>query len=259
MSFSKDRNKPSQGNAGGARLQSVDGLRGVAILLMIAYHFSYDLSYFGFARFDFYGDPFWLHARTLILSLFLFLVGVSLVLATGSRPEWRPASRRYLTRLGLLVGSAAIISLSSYLMFGPRWIFFGVLHFIAVASVVGLAFVRRPWLAFGLGTALLLLDRLFAHPWFDQPAWQWFGLMTYKPPTEDYVPFVPWFGVVLLGIFAGHWLRWRPAAQALWQRRSCRRPARLLAFAGRHSLSIYLLHQPLLLGMLWLAKHASGL
>lgn len=245
---------PGPGDAGGARLQSVDGLRGVAILLMIAYHFSYDLSYFGFARFDFYGDPFWLHARTLILSLFLFLVGVSLVLATGSRPESRPASRRYLTRLGFLVGSAAVISLSSYLVFGPRWIFFGVLHFIAVASVVGLAFVRRPWLAFGLGAALLLFDGLFAHPWFDQPAWQWFGLMTYKPPTEDYVPFVPWFGVVLLGIFVGHWLRRRPGA--LWQWRSRRQPARLLAFAGRHSLSIYLLHQPLLLGLLWLAKRA---
>lgn len=259
MSFSKDRNKPSQGNAGGARLQSVDGLRGVAILLMIAYHFSYDLSYFGFARFDFYGDPFWLHARTLILSLFLFLVGVSLVLAAGDPPGSRPASRRYLTRLGLLVGSAAIISLSSYLMFGPRWIFFGVLHFIAVASVVGLVFVRRPWLALGIGAGLILLDRLFAHPWFNQPACQWFGLMTYKPPTEDYVPFVPWFGVVLLGIFAGHWLCRRSKAPALWQWRSRRLPARLLAFAGRHSLSIYLLHQPLMLGMLWLAKHAIQL
>ena len=252
MPLNKDRQTPGPGAPDGARLQSVDGLRGVAILLMIAYHFSYDLSYFGFVRFDFYGDPFWLHARTLILGLFLFLVGISLVLATGSR--LRP--RRYLARLGLLVGSATIISLSSYLMFGPRWIFFGVLHFIAVASAVGLVFVRRPWLALGIGAGLILLDRLFAHPWFNQPAWQWFGLMTYKPPTEDYVPFVPWFGVVLLGIFAGHRLFRRSPAPALTRWRSQLPPARLLAFAGRNSLWIYLLHQPLLLGVLWLAKRA---
>ncbi|MBZ0071353.1 MAG: DUF1624 domain-containing protein [Gammaproteobacteria bacterium] len=236
------------------RLQSVDLLRGLAIALMIGYHFSYDLAYFGFAQFDFYRDPFWRHTRTLILSSFLLVSGISLTLATRSGIRWKP----YLRRLAYLVGCALLISLTSWLMFGPRWIFFGVLHFIAVAGVIGLPFVRAPALALATGIALLLLGNRFAHPFFDQPALQWVGLMTYKPPTEDYVPLLPWFGVVLVGIFLGDrcWLRQPPARLTRW--RSNRLPVRLLAVAGRHSLLIYMLHQPLLIGALWLLKRALG-
>lgn len=235
-----------------ARLQSVDLLRGLAIALMIAFHFSYDLAHFGFARFDFYHDPFWLHARTLILSTFLLTAGVSLTLATRSGVRWRP----YLRRLGWIAGCAALISLASHLMFGPRWIFFGVLHFIAAASVIGLPFVRAPRLALAAGLALLVLGNTVAHPLFDRPALQWIGLMTHKPPTEDYVPLLPWFGVVLVGVFLGDrlWARAPSARLARW--RSDRPPARLLALAGRHSLLIYMLHQPLLIGTLWLVKRA---
>lgn len=235
-----------------ARLQSVDLLRGLAIALMIGFHFSYDLAHFGFARFDFYHDPFWLHARTLILSMFLLTAGISLTLATRSGLRWRP----YLRRLGWIAGCAALISLASHLMFGPRWIFFGVLHFIAVASLIGLPFVRAPRLALAAGLTLLVLGNTVAQPIFDRPALQWIGLMTHKPPTEDYVPLLPWFGVVLVGIFLGDrlWLR-KPAARlARW--RSDRPPVRLLACAGRHSLLIYMLHQPLLIGALWLVKRA---
>lgn len=231
------------------RLQSVDALRGLAIALMIAYHFCYDLTYFGFARFDFFNDPFWLHSRTFILSLFLLVAGISLSLATrdGVRP------RPYLKRLGIIAGCAALISVTSYLMFGPRWIFFGVLHFIAVASVLGLAFVRRPRTALLCGIVLIALDRVFAHPLFDQTALQWLGLMTHKPPTEDYVPLIPWFGAVLIGIALGHAFRPRTARPL----HSDAAPARLLAIAGRHSLLIYMLHQPLLMALLWAAKNLA--
>lgn len=232
------------------RLQSVDVLRGLAITLMIAYHFCYDLTYFGFARFDFFNDPFWLNARTLILSLFLLVAGISLTLATHDGLRLRP----YLKRLGIIAGCAALISLTSYLMFGPRWIFFGVLHFIAVASVIGLAFVRRPLPALLCGIALIALDRVYAHILFDQPALQWLGLMTHKPPTEDYVPLIPWLGVVLIGVFLGHRIWLREPVPAFARRQSAHPLARLLVVAGRHSLLIYMLHQPVLLGGLWLFK-----
>jgi uncharacterized membrane protein len=233
-----------------SRFQSVDLLRGLAVASMVVYHVCYDLTYFGFARFDFFTDPFWLHARTLILSSFLLVAGISLALAThdGVRP------RPYVKRLGAIAGCAALISVSSYFMFGPRWIFFGVLHFIAVASVLGLGFVRQPGLAWVVGIALIALDRVFAHAIFDQPYLHWLGLMTYKPPTEDYVPLIPWFGVVLIGIVLGRalWLRTPASAVARWH--SARPLARLLSLAGRHSLLIYMLHQPLLMGMLWVTR-----
>jgi len=228
-----------------SRLVVVDALRGLAILLMVVFHFCFDLSHFGFADFDFYEDPFWLHARTFILSLFLLLVGVSLVLATRKGIN----RGRFLRRLGLLVASAALVSVSTWWMFGERVVFFGVLHFIALASVLGLLFVRRVWVSLVLGAALILLGNLYASVWFDQPGWRWIGLMTHKPATEDYVPLLPWFGVVLIGIVSGQLALRRvlSALSGLALENSV--TLGLFAFSGRHSLLIYLLHQPLLFGL----------
>lgn len=225
------------------RLLLVDALRGVAIVLMIVFHFCFDLAYLRLADFDFYTDPFWLNARTLILSMFLFLVGVSLVLATRHGID----VRRFLRRLVAIGGAALLVSAGTWWMFGERFVFFGVLHFIALASVLGLAFVRLRWISLAAGVALILLGTYYQSPWFDVPGRRWIGLMTHKPATEDYVPLLPWFGVVLLGVFAA------PAVNRLARKlKSGGMPLRSLAAAGRHSLPIYLLHQPLLMGALLL-------
>lgn len=233
------------------RLLLIDALRGIAIAMMVVFHFCFDLSYFGLADFNFYEDSFWLNARTLILSSFLFLVGVSLVLATYSGL----ILTRYLRRLGYLLAAALLVSVATWWLFSERFVFFGVLHFIALASVLGLLFVRAGWLNLVLGVALILATNHYQSPWFDAPGRRWIGLMTHKPPTEDYVPLLPWFGVVLLGVFAGPALR-RLARR--WQPRGAAPPLGWLAFAGRHSLLIYLLHQPLLMGALVLYTRLSA-
>jgi uncharacterized membrane protein len=223
------------------RLLLIDALRGIAIVLMIVFHFCFDLAWFRLADFDFYHDRFWLNARTVILSSFLFLVGVSLVLATRNGIDMR----RYLRRLAMLVIAAALVSAGTWWLFAERFVFFGVLHFIALASVLGLLFVRWGRLSLLAGIVLIALGNTWQSSWFDEPGRRWIGLMTHKPATEDYVPLLPWFGVVLLGIFAG------PALQRLARRvQAGRLPLAGLAFAGRHSLLIYLLHQPLLMGAL---------
>ena len=232
------------GQSASNRLVHIDALRGLAIVLMVIYHFCFDLSYFGLAPFDFYEDSFWLHTRTLILSLFLGLVGVSLVLAHRRRLN----VMRFLRRLGLIAASASLVSLATWWMFGERYVFFGVLHFIAVASVLGLLFLRAGWLNLIAGVGVIVFATRYQSAWFDAPGRRWIGLMTHKPQTEDYVPLLPWLGVVLLGLFAAPYIvRWssrlgdvgRNAAATRW-----------LAVAGRHSLAIYLIHQPILIGAL---------
>lgn len=224
------------------RVVPVDVLRGVAIVLMIGYHASFDLNYHGWIQQDFNHAPFWLTARAGIVSLFLLLVGISLVLnaqRTSLSSFWRRQAR--------LLAACLAVSLGSYLMFPQSFIFFGILHFILLASLAGRLFVRFHYATLAAAVLVLLIGISFSHPLFNTPVLQWMGLMTFKPFTEDYVPFFPWFGVVLAGIFIGRLIFNRP--QPEWLNKP--RPGmRSLALVGRHSLAIYLLHQPILLGIM---------
>ncbi|KPK38263.1 MAG: hypothetical protein AMJ69_08920 [Gammaproteobacteria bacterium SG8_47] len=229
------------------RYQIVDAARGLALLLMVVYHFFYDLEHVGFAQFAFSRDPFWIGFRSIIVTMFLAIVGVSLYLAQIGGRRW-PS---YWRRLLVLLTCAALVSLVSWWLFAERFIYFGILHFIAVASVLGLAFVPLGTLNLVVGAALIVVGVLYAHPTFDQRGLQWVGLMTHRPATEDYVPLLPWFGVVLVGLGCGKTLARSPrlAGIATWQ--TANPLGTTLAWSGRHSLAIYMLHQPLLLGLLY--------
>jgi uncharacterized membrane protein len=226
----------------------VDVARGVAIVLMFAFHFCFDLNYFGFVQFDIYHDPFWRYARAAIVTLFLLVVGVSLLLAHAEGIRWPAVRRRTLQ----LVAAAALVTAGSYLLFPRSYIFFGVLHFIALASLLALPFVRVPKLALVAGLLLLWLGLGYSSPVFDQPLLNWFGLMTNKPVTEDYVPLLPWLGVVLTGLFIGDRLRSSRGGLAQWQ--GTEGLWRELGWAGRHSLLLYLLHQPLFFALFYLVR-----
>jgi uncharacterized membrane protein len=231
--------------AGATRVPAVDALRGVALVAMIAYHFAFDLRWFGVTQSDFERGTFWIAARSTILSSFLLLVGVSLVLAARAGTPFPAFARRVAT----IAACAIAVSVASHFAFPRTWIHFGVLHCIAVASLAAWPLRRRPWTALALGTAVVALGLTVSHPAFDTRALSWIGFTTFKPPTEDYVPLAPWAGLVFAGIALGHALakhefalldpltRWPPA----------------LHWLGRHSLAVYMLHQPLLLGSLWLA------
>jgi len=226
-----------------ARVAGLDALRGVAIVAMVAYHFAFDLAYFRITTSNFYRDPFWLHSRTAILSSFLLLAGVSLVLAERDGAG-RARFRRHVARIA---ACAFAVSAASYLVFPRSFIWFGVLHAIALSLVLIRPLASRPGLALALGIAIIAVGNTLAWPVFDQRALGWIGFATVKPVTEDYVPLAPWTGVMLVGIAAGHALvrnEFRIVAPL------ARLPA-ALAWLGRHSLAVYMLHQPILLGVLW--------
>lgn len=233
-----------------SRFALVDAARGIAIVMMFSFHFCFDLNYFGFVHGNFYSDPFWLNYRTVIVSSFLFVMGISLYLAHHHAIRW-PQYRRRLLILALCAG---LVSASSYFFAHERFIFFGILHFITVASLLGLLFLRLYWLNLLLGVALIVLDSQLKLAFFDQPLWQWFGLMTHKPVTEDYVPLLPWFGVVLLGVFFARFAYTRQHFPPLSHWHSAHPLARLLCLAGRHSLLIYMVHQPIFLGILYVLR-----
>jgi uncharacterized membrane protein len=226
------------------RIAGIDALRGIAIVAMAIYHFCFDLRYFGVTRADFEHDPFWLAARSAILSSFLLIAGISMVLARQNARS----DARWLRHAAVIAGAALLVSAASYVMFPRSYIWFGVLHAIAVSLVVARPLVDRPYAAAAIGAAVIAAGLAFSHAAFDNRALGWLGFMTAKPVTEDYVPLFPWTGMLLIGIAAGHWLmRERFARLAPLGRVPV--PIRWL---GRHSLVVYLVHQPLLIGLLWL-------
>jgi uncharacterized membrane protein len=228
------------------RIAGIDALRGFALCLMFVYHFAFDLRFHGLIAADFENDPFWLGFRALIVSLFMALVGVSLVLAdrTGTTPA------RFWRRIGVIGACALAVSIGSWLVFPGTYIYFGILHSIAVVSMLAWPLTRRPRTAFVIGLMVIAAGVLVAMPAFDARPLSWIGFTTRKPATEDYVPLAPWAGAAFLGIALGHAVA-RGTLRALSA--PFGRGARPLRWLGRHSLVIYMVHQPILLGALWLA------
>jgi len=244
------------GTASHGRFDRVDALRGVAIVWMAVFHFCFDLNHFGHIRQNFYTDPFWTLQRTAIVSLFLFCAGLGQALALRAGLGWP----RFWRRWAQVAGCALLVSAGSWFMFPKSYISFGVLHGIAVMLLLArlLAGSRVPgwawWLA---GAVALALPWAVQHPFFDTRWTNWLGLVTRKPVTEDYVPVLPWLGVMLWGAASGRWLlATRPALLA----GAVPRALRPLAGLGRWSLSFYILHQPVLIGALtlWAALAAPG-
>ena len=227
------------------RLHWLDALRGCAIVLMFIYHFCFDLNYFGVLQQDFNHDIRWLGFRAIILSSFLTLVGIGIALGHAEKIRWTAFWKRW----RLVAGGAALVSIGTYVMFPNSYVYFGVLHHIALASLLALAFVRVPKISLAVGIALLIVGNVFSHRFFDQPWLHWFGLMTTKPITEDYVPLLPWFGVVLIGVAIGCWIKVSVPFQN-WRAESV--ATKGLIWGGRHSLILYLVHQPVFIGFLTL-------
>lgn len=231
-----------------ARIPVFDVARGVALAAMALYHFSWDLEFFGLADLGVTEKPLWIASARAIAGSFLALVGVSLFLAHVRGIRWRP----FLRRLAVVAAAAGAITLLSAYADPDGIIWFGILHCIAVSSVLGLAFLRAPlWLVIVAAIACLVAPSLLASPAFNGHAWLWLGLASEPVPSNDYNPLLPWFGCVLAGIALAQsilphadgaaWARWQPQS----------RLAQTLALAGRHSLLFYLVHQPVLLGVLW--------
>ncbi len=229
------------------RFECLDALRGLAIVWMAAYHFAFDLNHFGLLQPPVrpHVDAAWVLHRTLILGLFLFCAGLGQAVALQAGQGWP----RFWRRWAQIAGCALLVSLGSWLVFPRSWIAFGVLHAICVMLIAArLLAPLRAWL-WPLALALLLLPALWRHELFNAPWLSWTGLVTRKPITEDYVPLLPWFGVVLAGLAAGQGLLARRRA---WFSGALPAALRPLAALGRWSLSFYMLHQPLFFGLLTL-------
>ena len=230
-----------------SRYDAVDALRGLAILAMIVFHFSWDLSYFGLADIRITSDPFWVWFARIIAGTILVVMGISFAMALERGVRARP----FLIRLAKVGGCAALISLGTYQLLGPgNFIYFGILHHIALASLVLLVIGRlQSWFLLVLGGVFLAGPHWLFSDFFSAPWLAWLGLWWPIGMPADYVPVFPWLALPVWGLILGRVLMQRPILLT-WHGEGA--VSGLCRFAGRHSLLIYMLHQPVLFGSLYL-------
>ncbi|PCJ91829.1 MAG: hypothetical protein COA52_08250 [Hyphomicrobiales bacterium] len=225
------------------RLPMLDAARGLALVAMIIFHGSWNLDNFGFTDLGVVTKPGWAWFAKGIAGSFLMLSGLSLVLADAAGHS----NQQKLQRIGKIAAAAALVSIGTYIVFPRSFVYFGILHHLALASLLALPLLRTHW-SINMAIAMLVvgLDMFVSFQFADTRWLAWTGLATTPPFTNDYVPLMPWFAVFLCGIPLGRQILKRKWIQApLAKQPSLAKP---LVFMGRHSLIIYLLHQPILFG-----------
>ena len=219
------------------RDSALDLMRGIAIIMMIAFHFIYDLNSFGFSDIPLFTHWAGIAWRCLIVFLFLSAVGISLVIAHGKGIKFK----KFLKRLLYLGIAALFVSAGTYVMFPDGWVYFGILHLIWFSTIIAISFVNLP------KTSLLIAALILIGAIFDQPNLSFISylLEPYLPlGSIDYYPLFPWLSFVFIGIYLGH----NPYYQKIFIFR-----LNWLEVIGKHALIIYLTHQLVLFSVVSLA------
>lgn len=241
------------------RFWEVDSLRGIAILMMVIFHLIFDLYYFAIYGFNVHSGFLWWFARVTAF-IFIFLVGVSLslsysrtILGYGQRNLFL----KYLKRGLKIFGYGLLITIVTWIFIGNGFIVFGILHLIGIAIILEYPFLKYRYANLFLGIAFIIAGIYLMSFRFDFNALLWLGFIPYNFYTVDYFPLLPWLGVVSLGIFTGDILYPNYKRHFNIPDLSNYMLFRILGFLGRHSLLIYLIHQPILILILLILAPAN--
>ena len=228
------------------RFWEIDFFRGIAIMMMIIYHFIFDLNYFNFIKVDMYGGFLNIFQKIIAIS-FITLVGISLSLAYNIK------SKKDLLIKGLIIFAfGLLITLVTFIFVRESTIYFGILHFIGLSIIISIIFLRFFKINLITGIILIILGNIINKFTLDSSWLLLFGIKYKGFNTLDYFPLFPWFGLILIGIFVGKFL-YKDNSRNF---KLFIKPKKLsfIQFLGRKSLIIYLIHQPILIGLLYLYK-----
>jgi uncharacterized membrane protein len=220
-----------------SRLILPDLLRTIAILFMVIYHIVFDLTVFWGWDVGIYERGWWFIARS----------AAALFLLTSGLTDAIPRKHRDLRRFLILAGCAVLISIATIPLGHDVFIKFGILHLMAVASLLIILFRKLPSLLVStIGIVIILTGFTIGTPSTSLPWLFPFGWITPEFASLDYFPLIPWFGWILLGRgVATSLLTWIPTSY-----HHSTRVTTIILFPGRHSLLLYMIHQPIIIAIL---------
>lgn len=238
------------------RLLAIDIAKGIGILSMVVLHYLFIFSELQLIDSAMIASlPYTLSSRVVAIT---FIALSTTVLwsrshtITSSR-AWLVSTVKQVAKLSL---AALFVTLATKLWLDQSYVRFGILHFLAVATLINSLMFRLPlsrWWYVLLGAFTILVGNWLLQFSFPSPHWIWLGLVPADFASVDYVPVLPWLGLTWLTVpFVEKILDWAVAVQP---KLVDQQGWRWLSWCGRHSLTIYLLHVPGLLTVLWLLHH----
>lgn len=242
------------------RFWEIDFLRGLAVLMMIIFHLLYDLNYFG--NYDLnLRSGFWMYFGRFTALIFIFLVGVSLTLSfSRSIAKNRSQSEIILKNIkrGVKIFSwGMVITVITFILLPEGVIYFGILHFIGLSIILSYPFLRLGYANIFAGFAFVLAA-IHINPINVDNLWLlWLGMAPQGLYSFDYFPLLPWFGVILFGIFTGNMFYHGYSRIAYLPDLTGNGAVRLFCMIGQHSLLIYLIHQPVLIILIYITGIAD--
>jgi len=233
------------------RFWEIDFSRGIAIILMVIFHFLWDLNYFEFTNLELYSGVIGIFQKIIPL-LFLLVVGISLTLNYNRNKQ--KYEIKFIKQGGLIFGAGLLITIFTLLAFPKQPILFGILHLIGASIILSIFFIKKKYFALITGALIISSTFIFKISTITFPELFWLG---FKPiPTLDIYPIFPWFGVVLIGIFLGHQFYENGKAKIIFQKPKLK-IINFIELLGKNALLIYFLHQPILFAIFFLITNLT--
>ncbi len=242
------------------RFWEIDFLRGIAIIMMVLYHLLYNLHYFAHYNVNVYSG-FWMYFARTTATTFIFLVGVSLSVSfSRTKKIHKDRNKLFMKyfRRGLKVFSwGLMITLVTWVFLREGFVIFGILHLIGISIILAYPFLKLRYWNLLVGLFCIFLGAYLKGLVFNFYWLSWLGFRPAQFYSVDYFPLLPWFGVVLIGIFFGNLLYSDCSRRFQLVDLSFFSGIKVFCFLGKHSLLIYLLHQPLIIAVLFILGMAN--
>ena len=233
-----------------SRFPEIDVTRGIAILMMILFHTVFDLNFFMIVPVN-VATGFWRWFAMATASLFLLVVGISLVISharSAAKLSGFALAKKFLFRGAGIFALGLLVTLATWLYLHEGFVIFGILHLIGVSVMLSPLFFR--FKKYNILLGLLCIAGGFFIGTVQGPVWLLpLGIYPASFTSVDYTPLIPWFGAVLVGMGVGEFL-YDGGVRRFEAPHLPDRIAVPLAFLGKHSLVIYLVHQPVIILLL---------